>query len=360
MKRFYLLCILCFFSIMPLAAQEFIVNPWGGDKVEFYVAGTDKDGKWALIYNQSHEFEEGYTFQAVDTMKNYVIFRHENQLYAAKKTEIEFSSNNPDDVVNPLSEEAQRRSSIAGDFYGSMAAAYMVLFLLAAIAIVTFVYRAIKLFILRPIVLIAIPAGILLISLIIIFGYWKFGSDIFWWCDYDRYGFFSSLFRVIPFMAVVAAQFYSIKLYEKVLFIDKEYDENGERRKLSIKPMAWSIILCLPVTLGFFLIMTFMGLHNSMLVELFAVILFFVTLGFGVWRTFKRNVATLGFFHGVFVSVFAVAYIIGCIISAFALIVLIFQLIFQILTVLGCLLVMACVVPKRTYRRSDGVIVEEY
>lgn len=360
MKRFYLLFILCFFSIMPLAAQEFIVNPWGGDKVEFYVAGTDKDGKWALIYNQSHEFEEGYTFQAVDTMKNYVIFRHENQLYAAKKTEIEFSSNNPDDMVNPLSEEAQRRSSIAGDFYGSMAAAYMVLFLLAAIAIVTFVYRAIKLIILRPIVLIAIPAGILLISLIIIFGYWKFGSDIFWWCDYDRYGFFSSLFRVIPFMAVVAAQFYSIKLYEKVLFIDKEYDENGERRKLSIKPMAWSIILCLPVTLGFFLIMTFMGLHNSKLVELFAVILFFVTLGFGVWRTFKRNVATLGFFHGVFVSVFAVAYIIGCIISAFALIVLIFQLIFQILTVLGCLLVMACVVPKRTYRRSDGVIVEEY
>lgn len=359
MKRYLFSLVLLLVGIMPLAAQELIVNPWGDDKTDFYAVERSNDG-WKFIYNQRQVFDEGFTFQTIDTIKHYFIFEHEGKYYAAYDCDLEFSSDNPEDMPNPLSEKIQRRSSLLGDFYGSMAAAYIVLLLLVALVVVTYLYRMIKLAILRPIVLIAIPAGILLISLIIILGYWQFGSDIFWWCDYDRYGFFSSLFRVIPFMLVVAAQFYSIKLYEKVLFLGNEVDENGERRKLSVKPMAWSIILCLPVTIGFYIVMSFMDLHNSMLVQLFAAILFFVTLGMGVWKTFKRNVKALGFFHGLFVSVFAVAYIIGCIISALALIVLIFQLIFQILAVVGAFLVLSFVIPKRTYRRSDGVIVEEY
>lgn len=363
MKRFFLLVVALVAYLMPLSAQEFIINPWGGDEVECSLMSKGEDGKWEFVYeDKKTTFPEGFTFTAIDSIddNNYFVFEHEGKFYSAKSKDLQFSPNNPDDVENPLSEKVQKRASLAGDFYGSMAAAYVVLLLLATAAIVTFIYRFLHIKLLRPIVLTAIPAAILLMSLIIIFGYWKFESDIFWWCDYDRYGFFSSLFRVIPFMLAVLAQVYSIRLYENVIFDGNEYDEEGNRLKISIKPMAWSIILCIPVTLGFFIVMALMGWHNNLFVELLAVALFFITLGLGFWRTYKKNIKTMGFFNGLFVSTFSIVYIIGCIISALALIVLIFQLIFQILAVLGAFLVLACVIPKRTYRRSDGVIVEEY
>uniref|UniRef100_UPI004055F21C hypothetical protein n=1 Tax=Alistipes sp. TaxID=1872444 RepID=UPI004055F21C len=79
--------------------------------------------------------------------------------------------------------------------------------------------------ILRLPTLVAIPVLILLISLMEIVGFLSVKGDMFWWCDYDTYGFFGSLLRVIPFIAVVWMQLRC--LYPRLLGdqVDLEVDQ---------------------------------------------------------------------------------------------------------------------------------------
>lgn len=356
MKRLFLLLILLC-TYVTISAQEFIINPWGADELLCYSANKTAEG-FSVVYNKEAglAFEEGTCFQKVgeDDKGYYYIFEHEGKYYAAKRTELKFSRNNPEDVENPLSEKIQARGSLLGKFYGSSVAITIIILTMALATLVAICYIYFKISALRPIFLITIPAAILVVSLIQIVGYAKFGMDIFWWCDYDRYGFFGSLFRVIPFMAALAAQLLSIKVYEIGLF-DRDDDPD---KKISVKPAFISLAACIPVLLIFIFGLTAMGIKGSWM-EAISVIAFLATLGVGLLITFKRNVKTLGAFNGLWVTIFTIVYCLGCIMSAIGLIVLIFKIIFQILCVVGAFLILAFIVPRRRYVK-DGRIYEEY
>ena len=68
-------------------------------------------------------------------------------------------------------------------------------------------------------------------------------SDMFWWCDMDRYGFWGSALRVFPFLLVLVSQIMCYKLY-KMLIFDKQKPETGQ---ISILPMAVSFVVSIPV-----------------------------------------------------------------------------------------------------------------
>ena len=355
MKRLFLLLVsLCaFFSV---SAQEFIINPWGADELGCYPVNKTANG-FSIVYNSDlkQPFEAGFTFQSLgmDSDEHFYIFEHEGNYYAAKRTELKFSNNNPDDMENPLPEKTQARSTLAGKFYGSSSAITIIVLLMAVAAILSYAYVGMGINALRPIFLVFIPFAILVVSLIMIVGYAKFQTDIFWWCEYDRYGFFGSLFRVIPFMAAVAVQLYSIKVYEMGLFNGEDTD-----KEISVKPAFISLAICIPVLLVTIFGLSAMGIKGD-LMEAIGLIAFLGSLGFGVLLTLKRNVKSFGAANGMWATIFTIIYSLGCIMSGIGLIILIFQIIFQILCVVGAFLILAFITPKRRYVKN-GRVYEEY
>ena len=158
---------------------------------------------------------------------------------------------------------------------------------------------------------------------------------------------------------MVAAQVFSIKLYERALFLGND-DPNDDERIISLKPAAWSLALCIPVFIVLLLVVTALGFGNTILLDIAGIVGFLGTLGVGLYISFKRNVKTFGRATGLWVTLFSIVYIIGCIISAIAMIVLVFQIIFQILCVLGTILILLMVGSRRRVYRNGRVYEEVY
>lgn len=357
MRRLLLLTFVLLVSVPTIIAQKFIVNPWGDDQVECYEVRKSEKG-WDILYDSKTKkaFDAGYAFYQVDSLKNGdgYVFEDGGKYYVIYAHDLKFADDNPSYMTNPLSEKTQARATMLGKFYSSMYPAYIVLLSILIAVGLSYLYMKGK-YSLRKVVLIAIPAAIFVMSAVLIVGYMNFETKIFWWCDYDRYGFWSSLFRFFPFAAVVAAQVYSIKLYETVLLSDNPYVSDG----LSIKPVAISVALCLPVAIITAIIAALMDIKGSLL-SIITTIVFFVTLAIGLIKSCRKNMETLGKINGISFTIFSVVYIIGCLISLWALITLVFQLIFQILVVIFAIIMIYVLANTKTRRRRSDGTYEDY
>lgn len=340
---------------------ELVIDPWGGSGAECKEL-TRQGGDYVSLTNSPEVlFERGYTFKPIAFVDNYrYVFEHEGNYYGAPMSDVLVNQRGDrEELAFMIRGKSHQMTSTAGRFYGTSAALWMMLLVMGAAAVVALFYFLTRSAALRPIVLAVIPASILVFSLIEIYGYIKFGSDIFWWCEYDRYGFFGSLWRVIPFAAMVAAQIYSIKLYERILFKGNDTPDDDER-KISLKPAAWSLALCIPVLIVIILILGSMDLENTILMDILGIGGFLTTLGVGLMISFKRNVKSFGPVSGLWVTIFSIVYIIGCIISAIAMITLIFRIILQILVVVVTFLIFAMMGTRRRVYRNGRVYEEHY
>lgn len=340
---------------------ELVIDPWGGSGAECKEL-TRQGGDYVSLTNSPEVlFERGYTFKPIAFVDNYrYVFEHEGKYYGASMSDVLVDKRGDrEELAFMIRGKSHQMTSTAGRFYGTSAALWMMLLVMGAAAVVALFYFLTQSAALRPIVLAVIPASILVFSLIEIYGYIKFGSDIFWWCEYDRYGFFGSLWRVIPFAAMVAAQIYSIKLYERILFRGNDTPDDDER-KISLKPAAWSLALCIPVLIVIILILGSMDLENTILMDILGIGGFLATLGVGLMISFKRNVKSFGPVSGLWVTIFSIVYIIGCIISAIAMITLIFRIIIQILVVVVTFLIFAMMGTRRRVYRNGRVYEEHY
>ena len=338
---------------------ELVIDPWGGEGAE--CKELTKSGNGYVSYSDKPEvfFERGYKFTPLAFVDNFrYVFEHEGKFYGANMGDIQLADKDDREEYSfMIRGKSSNMASAAGQFYGTSSALWLMLLVMGGAAAVALLYFVLGIKSLRLIVLAVIPAAILAFSLIEIFGYIKFGGDIFWWCEYDRYGFFGSLWRVFPFALMIAAQVFSIKLYEKVLFEGND-DPDDDNRKISLKPAVWSLILCIPVLIIVILILGSMDLENTILMDILGVGGFLVTLGTGLMISFRRNVKAFGPVSGLWVTIFSIVYIIGCIISAIAMITLILQIIFQILVVVGTILIfMMMGYRRRVYR--NGRVYEE-
>lgn len=340
---------------------ELVIDPWGGSGVE--CKELTKQGSDYVSLTNSPEvfFERGYTFRPIAFVDGYrYVFEHEGKYYGAPMSDVLVDKRGDrEELAFMIRGKSHQMTSVAGRFYGTSSALWMMLLVMGAAAVLSGLYFSTKSAALHPIVLAVMPASILVFSLIEIYGYIKFGGDIFWWCEYDRYGFFGSLWRVIPFAAMVAAQVYSIKLYERVLFEGND-DPNDDERKISLKPAAWSLALCIPVLIVIILILGGLDLENTILMDIFGVGGFLATLGIGLMISFKRNVKNFGPVSGLWVTIFSIVYIIGCLISAIAMITLIFRIIVQILVVVATFLIFAMMGTRRRVYRNGRVYEEHY
>lgn len=298
------------------------------------------------------EIPEGMEIESCGKANGYyVAFKKDGASYMAYMGDLKFSADNPEGTVNPLSEDTVKKHSALGHFYATYTPAVLVLILMGMILATFFVARKSSPAV--PLALKVIPVCMLLISIIEVVGYKVLGGDMFWWCDNDRYGFFGSLFRVIPFGAVVALQFYTFKMFETLIFADVPAEEKG---KLSLKPAMVSLAACLPVLIAYAMIVQLWLGWQGMVSDAIMFILFLGTLVSGIAISVKKNTEVLGAGKGLIVTIFSVIYLVGLLIAAWGVIIVLLKIILQVLMVIAGIIALSVLAQRTYYKGSDGHI----
>lgn len=249
--------------------------------------------------------------------------------YAIHSSDIIFSDDNPEGVEDTFGNTRERtnHSAIYKFYAGPIPYTLICILFVAAMA---FMFVGIRVQSARNLALKVVPACIIVASILEIVALYTMGNTAFWWCSPERYGFFGSLFRAIPFVVFVAFQIFSIKFYKQLLLgPDSEED-------LSLKPMAISIAVSLPALIVVAIVCALLKVPNA-LMTIFCLVAFFATLGIGLRKSTKENIAVLGRTAGIAFTLFAAVYIVGTLVALWGLIVVIFKLIIQILMILAAI-----------------------
>lgn len=197
--------------------------------------------------------------------------------------------------------------------------------------------------------LVVVPLCLLAVAAIEIYWYRLMGAGAFWWCDYDSYGFFGTLLRVLPFLIVVAMQLFSIKLYEQLLCWDGSAD--GE---IHAKPAVIGILVSFP-TLIVYVLVTQLGFHwKGETAEMVGVGIFLLIILVGIIRTFMLNIQEFGALRGSLISAFILVYVVSCIVAVAALIFVIVRILLVVLAALFALAVLGGTGGRTLYRDKYG------
>lgn len=165
------------------------------------------------------------------------------------------------------------------------------------------------------------------------------GTDAFWWCDLDTYGFWNTTLRVLPFTLLVAFQLMVYPMYKNLLS-----GNNPEiKDELSIKPMAVSFVIALPI-IAFVTLIAAIFHCGSLVQSVIGLITLLAVLCIGSAQSMRRNVRTLGIGGGIAFSVFCAIYIVGAMVAVLGLVITLLRVFVQILiTLLPWLLILMVV-----------------
>lgn len=330
MKRVVMLICLLTISTFMLSAQKYIVDDNFLDSVKIYkIAIADPKTGDETLGETAFKMAMGQEVNVTRLLKGhtgYGAIEVDGREFGVQSKYLLFSEDNPEGTEDIFGNTRDRvNHSWSGKFFASFTPyAIISLFFILAIAFMLLGFKSAAI---RRLALYVVPACILIASLMEVWAYKTLGTDAFWWCSMDNYGFFGSLFRAIPFCIFVAFQLYSIKLYERMLLADKDSDE-----KLSIKPMAISLAVCLPLTLVIVFGLAALD-FNPTLRDILSVVAFFVSLGLGVLISLRMNIKTLGTVAGVAFTIFGIIYILASIVAIIGLVIVIFKIIVQILII---------------------------
>ena len=338
------------FAMFPVrsAAQLYVVDNNFPDSIEAYVIQTAKDTGKAYRGNTAFKLALGDTVRVKELMASdslYAVIVKDGNTYCMFKKYLILSEDNPEGTVDVLGADRDMSNhKWAAKFFATFTPYLFVILLLLVAIIIGVLPLKLCPSLKRP-ALYVLPAAMLLVSAIEMAAWLVMGSNTFWWCDPDRYGFFGSLLRVVPFVVLVACQLFSVLLYKNLL---EEYVKEGQR--LSFMPLLISVGASIPVVIVVAIILAVCGLNSIMDGACLAA--FFITLIVGIAYSSYRNVKALGKSLGGLFSIFLIVYAIGAVIAIYGLIAVIFQLILQILMVLAA--IVACVFGVALMGSSNG------
>ncbi len=338
MKRVVLFLCLLTISTFTLSAQTYIIDDNFLDSVKIYtIAVADPQTGDETLGEPAFKMAMGQEVEVTRLLKGhtgYGAIEVDGREFGVQSKYLLFSEENPEGTEDIFGDTRDRvNHSWTGKFFASFTPyAIISLFFIVAIALVLLGFKSAAI---RKLALYLVPGCILLASLMEVWAYKTLGTDAFWWCSMDNYGFFGSLFRAIPFCIFVAFQLYSIKLYERMLLADKNSDA-----KLSIKPMAISLAVCLPLTLVIVFGLAALEV-NSTLRDILSVVAFFVSLGLGILISLRKNIKILGSVAGAAFTIFGIVYILASIVAIIGVVIVIFEIILQILIIGAAILGLA-------------------
>jgi len=351
MNRIFFILIALFLGNFSANAQKYVADLlFSTDSASVYKIARSEKSSSEVPGVRVYGIPNGETVtltRTLDGNPNIGAFTKGGEEYCIHGADLVFSEENPESTVNLFPDLRKEGRHTASERFFTTMTPYCIIALLfiAAIAL-AFLGRSEPF---RRVALTGMPLCILLASVLEIWGYALIGTTVFWWCNYDTYGFFGSLFRAIPYVIFVAFQVYSIKLYEQILFAD------DPDREISVKPMAVSLGMCIPATVAAAILCACFWRSAT---DWISLIVFLLTLGIGTVVSYRRNVEAAGVFNGTMLTVFTAVYIIGGLIAVWGLIVVIFRLILQILMIIAGIIMIAAVGTRR-YKDQYGNKYEE-
>ncbi len=338
------------------SAQIYVTDDNFADSVSVYKIELSSDKQSEMFGDEAFKLPMGETVKVERLLKGqtaYGLIKINGKEYGISSGELLFSDENPEGTEDIFGDTRDRvNHSMMGKFFATMTPYWIIAILF--IAAMALMWLGFKNDIIKRLALSVVPCCILAGSLLECWAYWVLGISAFWWCDPDKHGFFGALFRVIPVIAIVGFQLYSIKLYMRLLTDD---EDNG----LSVKPLLLSIGLCVPITLAVvFSCAGFFGVRDTPL-TIIAIVTFLLSLGIGLYISTKKNLKELGKTKGTMFTLFGIAWAIGAIVAVIGLIMVIFKLILQILVVVAAFFGLAFAMGSRgsngggsAWQNSDG------
>lgn len=329
MKKLLLsICCATLLGCLPSVAQKYILDDNFQDSISVYKIERAKDGSYETLGDEVMKLPIGETVVLKRLLKenpNYGAITINGKEYGVTSHGLLFSDENPEGTEDAFENTRERTNhSWEGKFFATFTPYAIIasLFVLAMIFILIGAANNIT----RNIALVMVPICLLAATSLEVWAYSTLGNDAFWWCSMENYGFWGSCLRVIPFIFFILFQLYSLKIYGLLLKNDRS-DED-----LSIKPMAISMAICVPLTLVVLFTSAACDIKGTPLAIL-AISTFLLSFGIGAIISLVKNIKILGFISGVIFTLFSMVYLLGAIVSIIGLIVILFQLIFQVLII---------------------------
>lgn len=331
-------------------AQKYILDDNFADSIPLHKIEVGENHSYETLAEEVMKLPHGEVVEVKRGLKDnetsYAAIEVNGKEYGVYVRHLLFSDENPEGVEDIF---GNTHEHVNHTWQGKLFATFtpyvvMALFFLDAIL---FMVIGLMSKVVRKISLFVVPVCMIVASVLEIWAYSVLGSDAFWWCSYEKYGFWGSLLRAIPFVVFVAFQLYSIKGYERLLL-----DERSDV-KLSIKPAAISLVICIPVTILAVVVMTLMG-HEDVLRDVVSVAAFFLSFGIGVAISLRKNTKILGKFLGLLFTIFSLVYIVAGIIAIIGIIIVALDLIFQILMIVAGILGVAFAAGTATSGGGSG------
>lgn len=318
------------------SAQLYVTDDNFADSASVYQIELSSDKQSETFGVEAFKLPMGETVKVERLLKGqtaYGLIKIDGKEYGISSGELLFSDENPEGTEDIFGDTRDRvNHSLMGKFFATMTPYWIIAILF--IAAMVFMWLGFKNEAIRRMALLVVPCCILAGSLLECWAYWVLGTSVFWWCDPDKHGFFGALFRVIPFIAIVGFQLYSIKLYMRLITDDED-------NELSVKPLLLSIGLCVPITLVVvFCCAGFFDVGDTPL-AIITVVTFLLSFGIGLYISTKKNLRELGKTKGTMFTLFGIAWAVGAVVAIIGLIMVIFKLILQILVVVGAFFALA-------------------
>ena len=334
MKRLLILC--CWISLLglPSMAQKYILDDNFADSIPLHKIEVGENHSYETLAEEVMKLPHGEVVEVKRGLKDnetrYAAIEVNGKEYGVYVRHLLFSDENPEGVEDIF---GNTHEHVNHTWQGKLFATFTPYVVMALLFLAAIIFMVIGMMskVVRKISLIVVPACIVVASVLEIWAYNVLGSDAFWWCSYDRYGFWGSLLRAIPFVVFVAFQLYSIKGYERLL-LDGRNDV-----KLSIKPAAISLAICIPVTIVAIVCMTLMG-YEGVVRDVVSLAALLLSFGIGVAISLRKNTKILGKFLGLLFTIFSLVYIVASIIAIIGIIIVALDLIFQILMIVAGIL----------------------
>lgn len=313
--------------LAPVAtAQLYVADYIYDDSVQVYRIRMH-DGK-ELQGDEAFKLANGDTVRVIRTMvgdTTFAVFNTDGRDYAVSGYQLVLSDGNPEGTVDAFDYDGKdlRHSLWARMFATSVP--YIIVAALMLLMIV-FIYFGGRLGVGWKFIVIYIPAALLMVCIIEIAGARILGDNALWFVDNDEYGWWGKFFVALPFVMSLGAQFFALKFYRIILFDD---DDDGEKQ-VTVKPVAWSVGLFLPLAFVLSMCLGFMGIRGAMQ-PLIGIGLPFLGIIIGLIIAFVRNIRSVGAFRGIAYTIFSIVYCIGCVVAAWALVLAISHVWLQIL-----------------------------
>lgn len=155
------------------------------------------------------------------------------------------------------------------------------------------------------------------------------GNDCLWWCLSKEYGFWSKLFRLMPFAAFVVLQIGQIFMFKGVL-------EEMTGKPLSLKLLFICFVLTFPISFVISVGADIFGASDETKNSV-ATTVFWILIVAGLAWSLVRNIMSVGLTRGIVFTVFSAVCVVAVCLAVFLFIVALIALFFQVLiTVAAC------------------------